>query len=476
MASAREDLVTAEDLALFVNACFACTGQSEYYGPAGAQALSLSFLHEYIRGNYRRLYARTLAAGINHHNQGRVIAGLLAAGAPGDPQDRAEEGALIAAALGRLPPQRAWKLLAAVALAGVNNRRARAVARRYALGRRDLRFDAIKYRRHVRVVVRHGHLPLPRSVAEGELHTLLFQGHKARVYKDRLLETWRKARYSEDALYKLPYTVAEGFAARHGVPRERFLKRIQPMMSPGERSRLMRSMGERGVEADVDLARMPLTRLCLYLLSLPLDEREARREALEAALRGAAEGLLRRRPLRLGRVALVLDRSRSSLGSREKRQRPLAVALGAWFLAQAAAREARAFWTTPCEDPLLIEASGNTSLAMPLLDALDWQPGLILIVSDGYENAPPGGADEVARLYHAKLGRRPPILHLNPVFDSERYAPRALGPNIPAFGLRDAEDLPAVLQLARLIAGELRLADVEGWLGECVERLLEPEP
>ena len=82
----------------------------------------------------------------------------------------------------------------------------------------------------------------------------------------------------------------------------------------------------------------------------------------------------------------------------------------------------------------------------------------------------------MARIHHARIGRRPLILHLNPVFDSERYAPRGLGPHIPTFGLRDAEDLPAVLQLARLAVGDLSLADVEAWLGACAARLLEDAP
>ncbi|MCA9685365.1 MAG: hypothetical protein KC457_24510, partial [Myxococcales bacterium] len=85
----RDDLVT------FINACNACTRQAEFYSDAKGQGVSIEFLHEYILGNYRRLYARTLVAGINQFNRGQIIAHLLAAGAPDDPQQRAEEGALM---------------------------------------------------------------------------------------------------------------------------------------------------------------------------------------------------------------------------------------------------------------------------------------------------------------------------------------------------------------------------------------------
>ena len=99
----RMEQVAREDMVLFINACFACSGQSEYYGETSGQAVAISFLHEYILGNYRRLYARTLAAGINHFNQGLMITNLLACEAPTDPELKREEGALLRAALRSLP-------------------------------------------------------------------------------------------------------------------------------------------------------------------------------------------------------------------------------------------------------------------------------------------------------------------------------------------------------------------------------------
>src|SRR5512141_2366530 len=100
--------IEREDLVMFVNACFACTGQAEFYGASGEQAVAIDFLHRYILGNYRRLYGRTLAAGINHFNRGLILVNLLAEGARDlSPEARIEEGRLIAAALRDLPPQRA---------------------------------------------------------------------------------------------------------------------------------------------------------------------------------------------------------------------------------------------------------------------------------------------------------------------------------------------------------------------------------
>jgi hypothetical protein len=61
--------VACEDVVMFVNAAIASTAQREFHSRAGAQRMSLGFLHEYVLGNYRDLYAATLAMDINHSMQ-----------------------------------------------------------------------------------------------------------------------------------------------------------------------------------------------------------------------------------------------------------------------------------------------------------------------------------------------------------------------------------------------------------------------
>lgn len=71
------DLIAAGDLLLFVNAAITSTGQREFHH-AGEQSLSLDFLHRYLLGNYRDLYAATLALDINDHNAALIARNLLA--------------------------------------------------------------------------------------------------------------------------------------------------------------------------------------------------------------------------------------------------------------------------------------------------------------------------------------------------------------------------------------------------------------
>ncbi|MFT3768960.1 MAG: hypothetical protein QM820_26265 [Minicystis sp.] len=465
--------VTREDLVMFINACFACTGQREFYADAAGQQVSIDFLHDYILGNYRLLYARALAAGINHFSQATAIVRLLATGRDVASAHRAEEGALIAAALRALPAHRAYHVLAALSSRRVNNRRARAVVREYLAARRDPAFEAVKYRRSLRAAAVHAHL---RFGPGDETATLLFRGWKERRFHTPLFESFRQAHFADSAIYALPFTIAEGLAARRGVPREVFLQRIEPRLTAGERLRLQ-GASERtlGGSFAIDLAKAPPTRLASYVLSLPREERARRRDELTAALDRAAHRAAARTGARFGRVAVVLDASWSSSGSSEKRRRPLAVALAASAFLRAASREYRAFWSSPVTDEIMVEARGATDLATPILDAIDWGADLIAVVSDGYENDPPRGAAEVLRVWKQRLARPggPFIVHLNPVFDAEGYAPRALSPAVPTVGLRDAEDIPTMIGFARFAAGDASLADLEGYLAGRAARFLQ---
>ena len=182
----QEEEVAREDLLMFINACLSCTGQREFYDDAYGQKVSLDFLHDYILGNYRRLYCRTLAAGINHFNQIQIILKLLATGKDTKAEDREEENALITSALHKLPPHRAWKLLLHIRRRGINNRRARAITKHYVQSRGDrLEFNAVKYRSKLQAIATHNHLQLAP-----ELNDFLFRRWE-KPFETELFEQFR---------------------------------------------------------------------------------------------------------------------------------------------------------------------------------------------------------------------------------------------------------------------------------------------
>ncbi|KST65046.1 hypothetical protein [Mastigocoleus testarum] len=465
----RLEQVAREDLVMFINACVTCTGQKEFYDSAYGQRVSIDFLHEYILGNYRLLYARTLATGINHFNQAQIILKLLATGRHTLPEYKQEEGTLIATALKKLPPQRAWGVLQQLQHRKINNRRSRAIARDYLQQRRDVSFDAVKYRKKMRAIACHTHLKL-----QGELNSFLFRNWEKKEYQTELFENFRQAHFSTEAIYKLPFTVAEGLATKHKIPRDLFLSRIQERMTLGEKLRFQGAAESSEVKIDLNLGRLPLTKLALYVLSLSLETRRQKWDILNRALINSAQKTLKQGPFKLGKVAVVLDCSYSSSGSSEKRRRPLGIVLAAHYLFKVASEEYHPFWTVPVQDPLLVHPRGQTDLATPLLDALELNPDLVIIISDGYENDPPQGAAEVLRIYCEQIDpkQNTSVIHCNPVFNSDDFSLRSLSPNIPTVGLRSAEDLPTVISFARFASGGSSYSELEEYLEKRVQIML----
>nr|WP_233168783.1 hypothetical protein [Streptomyces tsukubensis] len=475
----RAGLVAAEDLLLFVNAAITATGQREFRSDAAEQQLSLAFLHEYVQVNHRSLYAAALALDINDHNAALIVERLLRTAREATAEQKRTEGRLIAARLALLPPQRVYRLFRALRTAGVNNRRTRAVQRDWLAARPDLGLDAVKYRRWLKSAVRHSHPPARvldsgalSAGRAGELGDFLFRPGIRTRYGHPLLDAYRRAHYEQQAVYELPFTVAEGFAARHRVPRERFLERIAPRMTRLEKLRTTEATGGRTGERE--LSELPLTRLALYALSLPRAERAARRTVLTAALRSAARRSAGAGAGSWGRVSAVLDDSYSSYGSGVKRRRPLAVALAAHFLLEALAATYRPHWTSGLTDPLMAHPVGPTPLGTRILDALEDSPDRLVIVSDGWDNAPPGLAGEVLRLWRTALdpGRATAVVHVNPVYDAAGYDVRRLAPSVPTVGIRDAEDLPALVEVGQFTEGRTGPAELRAYLDRRTERFL----
>jgi hypothetical protein len=465
------------DLVSFIGAALSCTGQAEFYGDAKGQAVSIGFFHEYVLGNYRRMYGHCLAVGINHYNRARIIVNLLTSADRVPAATRQEEGRLIAAALRELPPPRVYRIFEELVQRRVNNRRTRKIVAQYLAERPEPELHTLKYRRRLARITAHFHLRLP-----DEQSAVLFKLERAR-FETPLFEIFRRAHYDQRAIYELPYTVAEGIAARRGIAREAFLRGIAPNLTKLERLRLQSSALALDVDqvAEQDLSRHDLTRLATYFLSLDRSERERRFAEFDAAMQGAARRIAARSNVRLARVALVADNSYSASGSRDKGQRPLALALAAHYLLREVATQSSTHWVTPISSSSSsssiteLRATGHTDLATPILAALAERPDLLVVLSDGYDNDPPGGAAEVLRVFRERLDpeHRVGLVHLSPVYDADAIALRGLHPTIPTLGIRDAENIPTLLTFARFADGSADLSELQAHLQRCAKAVVE---
>ncbi|MGW8527446.1 MULTISPECIES: hypothetical protein [Nocardiopsidaceae] len=473
MTDTYADLLACEDLLLFASAAISSTGQREFHSGAAEQRLSLEFLHEYVHGTHPDLYALALALHVNDHNAAAIVHRLLSNPRTGaSAGERARENALIRRRLAEMPPQRVYRLFARLARERVNNRRTRATMRAWIAARPNLDLDAVKYRPGLRAAARHARVALPEEVG-----VFLFSppGERRRHrYGSPLLRAHGRAHYSASDLYDLPYTVAEGFAARHRVPRGVFLEGVRERATRAERLRLAGTARRHGVGAGPDPAAAPLLRLCVYVLSLPTAERRDRRAELEGALAASA---LRAAGPAAGtwpRTAAVLDDSYSSIGSPVRRHHPLAAALACHHLIRALAPDSTSHWVSGHTDPLTVRPAGPTHLAERILDALDTGPARVVVVSDGHDSTPPLLADTLTlwRRY-VDPDRATAMVHLNPVFDADGLGMRPLSPAVPTIGLRDPRTLPSLVELARFGEGRLGLSDLREHLRATADAYLE---
>jgi hypothetical protein len=455
------------DLVSFIGAALSCTGQAEFYGDAKGQAVSIGFFHEYMLVNYRRMYAHCLAVGINHYNRARIIVNLLTHAKHIPTSVRHEEGRLIAASLRELPAPRVYRVFEELVAKGINNRRTRKIVSQYLADRPHPELHTLKYRRRLGKIAAHFHLRLP-----DEQSAILFRVERRR-FETPLFETFRRAHYEQRAVYELPYTVAEGLAARHKIARDVFLRGIAPRLTKRERLRLQSSGAELGVKEvqERDLSGHDLTRLAIFFLSLERSEREKQFAEFDAAMRGAAQRVARRTGVRIGHVALVADNSYSASGSAEKRRRPLALALATHYLLRDIATHASTHWVSSVPSLAELRATGHTDLATPILAALAERPDLLVVLSDGYDNDPPGGAAEVVRVFRERLDpeQRIGLVHLSPVYDADNISLRGLGPAIPTLGIRDAENVPTLLTFARFAGGSAELSELQAYLEHCAK-------
>ncbi|MCP3926465.1 MAG: hypothetical protein GY714_28220 [Desulfobacterales bacterium] len=465
----RLNQIIKEDLLLFINACCTCTVQKEFYTNRYEQKMSLDFLHEYMLINYRTYYMRILAVNINQFNKTIIILNLLSNGKSTPPQLRFEENRLITSALYKLPANRVYKLFQKIRQSGINNRRTRAIVKNYLNNRKDLSFDIVKYRKKINSAVAHNHIKL-----DGEANDFLFSGYKSGRFKTELFESFRQAHFSKEAVYKLPYTVAEGFVKKHKINRSIFLDKIKSKMTLNEKLRSQELGNKKNIKIKIDLSKASLTKIALYALSLPYSRRKERLDELDNALNKAAKRIISKWNLGLGKVAAVLDCSYSMSGSSEKKRRPLAITLAGHYLLKNASSEYKAFWTTDVKKSLLLQAKGQSDLNTPFLDALEWKPEKIIILSDGYDNSF-WRISDIIRIFKTKIEKRKRtgVVHFNPVFDAHELEPRRISDLVPTIGLRDSEDIPSLLPFADLGEYKESLSKLENFLNYCKERLMK---
>lgn len=471
------DLATpdaARTVARFLDAAAGATGRATFYNTADEQSALERSAHADMAALDRRLYAGLIASPYVLDRARQIgVARLLSGGVPESDAvaDAAAEAAAVRAAVARLTVPRMLNLYAMLAAERVNNARARKLILRTLLGSPALESWAVRYRRKLGVALRHAwgvrtagivRAVLVRELAGGELDAKERRIVAAEVDRwapgrDRAvvhecvafvlgaegpftrgnLRAYRDARSDLDAGRTLPYETLEGLRGRFhpAEPPARVLELTKGRLTAGQRLAKQAQAERAGVEVEVDFTRYDAVRLYLYAYERGLTDEVA--SALAARARGTAAGL----DLADRRVALVLDGSGSMAGSAEQALRPLAVALALRDVLREAAGECREVWFGgKFGEDGLVRPSGDTAPAHALLDALSWDADLVIVVGDGYENAPAGRFGEVLAAAR-DLGIRTPVVQMAPVLAADAGGVRAFAPEVPTAGVQRLEGL-----------------------------------
>jgi hypothetical protein len=372
------------------------------------------------------------------------------------------ELAIVRRLVATLPPQRMLKVFATFAtkaegVARVNNARARKLVLRTLLDAPKLDLWAVKYRSKVARVLTHA---LGRRTA-GIVRSILSKtdrspkeaailrrtigryvpelrkletvyacvgfalGARPPAWEVELLRRFEAAKKDLSAGRDLPIEVLEGLRGTYhrDTPSSVVLELTKNTMSAGQRKAVQRKGTETGVEIAFDPTAHNALELYIYAFEMGMTDDIA--TALDLRASEAATSV----PFRIDRATVLVDASRSMLGSETQRLRPMAAALALRDVLARLGRRVDVRHIGGITDGRLVRPNGDTSLARALLDALGDRPEVVFVISDGYENAPAGRFGEVMTVVR-RIGVTTPVFHLNPVTAAEVVGVRQLAPGL----------------------------------------------
>lgn len=426
----------------FISASLTSTGQEEYYNTAQEQKKALLQTHKPILEKYREFYALLLVSTINDINKQIIVMNVLKCGKDVDNSVKEYENNLILQALTNMQTNRAYQTLELLAENKVNNKRTRDLVRRFLESRKNYKYEFVKYKAKVKKIVTHNHL-----YKKNEIWDFLFD--KKKEFNDDLLSNYVKARTDKEAVYKLPYSIAEGFAAFHKIERKEFLEKIKDKMTDSEKQRVSTSAKELGVNVEADWTQGDLRKILIYLYSLDRTPPNMK-EILEQKAKREAERI----PYKYGKVVVIVDNSASSYGSEEKKYHPIASELANAYILKELSQDFTILFTNPDYqgDRHIPQVGGETNLVVPLVKALSLKPDAIFILSDGYENVVAGAVAQTINAFKRQLDteNKTMIIQLSSVFAAEAHTVRQLTELVPNVGIRDSGQLFGALLLSTM--------------------------
>jgi len=437
-----------ESLIALINCCSTNISKQTFYNKEDTQRLTLLNIHSAAFETSRMFYALMLLPDFVTDVNKKIIVANLLEGINVSVGQKHWEDALILQSFSNMQPNRIFDILNYIVDLKLNNARTRNLIYKFLDNNRNtLSLWALKYKKSFKRVIRHAHIN-PR------LHDAInfLMKHKY-TSDDILLHNYKLAQKGDvEAIYKLPLTVARGFAAKYEIEEAAFLKKFNECgkITQKEQRQQARELHEKGVSVKVDLKKLDLFDLFVYLGML--NENNALPITVKDDINNAARIAAKNVPYRFDDAAVVLDTSLSMSGAKETKNHPL-------YRCLAIAAVIKELSDTFTEyrmhnvNSLIPKLSSQSNYSTPLLKALKKHHHYIFILGDGYENAPYEGASNlILTLYKQFIDKdnKAIITHFNPVFAAESKDVRNLFINkkYNAIGIRNDKSLSSALFLS----------------------------
>jgi len=461
----------------FLDAVCTATKRATFYNTAEDQADAVVKAHKELMKLDRGVYAATLMLpGVTDYSRQVAIAGLLANPIKNDSRSIVTpelEFKMIKWFVENVEPQRALKLFQTfggvkkdgVRTGQIHNSRTERIILGYYLNAESLPFWCVKYRRKLRNVFRHAWglrtstlvfelLKKPDAeLTSKEKRILRFRLDRF-VDRDRRnlatihecvrfifgdeenlthskLKQFVKAKTNLSAGKGLPIETLEGLRGRYHKDTATKADVLELAkrggMSERKKMQVQKQAKAAGVKVAFDPTKQRIVDLYVYAYEQGMTKKIA--DACDKKAKEIAEKL----PLKFDKVAVVVDASGSMFGHKTQKLRPMAVALAVRDVLRYVAVECVVFQSSgrSMKDKTgkLIFPEGDSSVVEALLDAVEAEPDVIFVISDGYENAPAGRFAEVVHLLR-KIGNTTPIYQINPVMAAETESVRELSVDV----------------------------------------------
>lgn len=449
--------LSGDALISFISSCQTNIGRSTYYNLKEEQKQAMDSQHKAVFENSRFFYTlMALPNGVNDSNKQLIFLNLIRntlrqdglIDSQHDPVTK-WENEIILQLLDNIPVTRVFDLFLTLQSERNNKKRTMNLIKRYLqFHGEQIGMWAIKYKRQMKRLLRHIHITkndkihiYNRYIRNGEMHNDL----------PKIIRDYEDVKNGEsEKLARLPYTVAEGFMKKFGLSKEKF---DQLFVEKGgkftnkEKKTKSNAVLKSGVSTGLDLNKLALFDLYMHIhvtKDLPSETK------IKSLIKKKAKDIARTLSFKLSNVGIIVDTSNSMYGNDTEKFHPLLKSLAISAVIQEASNGCKVYRTNG-DNSIIPRLSNTSNYADSVMQALKDGCTTIVIVGDGYENAPYEGATHnLLYTYKKKLDvdNKLIVFHFNPVFASEAFDARQISNLAPQIGVKGVEGINENMFLA----------------------------